>query len=99
MQERLRLEAARVTRGSPSFSLVMADIDEFKIFNDRHGHDCGDFVLVSVGETMRKQLREQDLLARWGGEEFLLLLADTSLDGGAHGRAASRRDRADGVRL
>ena len=82
MQERLRLEAARVTRGAPSFSLVMADIDEFKIFNDRHGHDCGDFVLAAVGETMQKQLREQDLLARWGGEEFLLLLADTSLDGG-----------------
>jgi diguanylate cyclase (GGDEF)-like protein len=88
MQERLRLEAARVTRGAPSFSLVMADIDEFKIFNDRYGHDCGDFVLASVGETMQKQLREQDLLARWGGEEFLLLLADTSLDGG--GRMAER---------
>lgn len=82
MQERLRLEAARVHRGAPTFSLVVADIDEFKMFNDRHGHDCGDFVLASVGETLQQQLREQDLIARWGGEEFLLLLADTSVDDG-----------------
>ncbi len=53
-----------------------------KFFNDKHGHDCGDFVLTTVSKMMRSSIREQDFLARWGGEEFLFLFPDTNCDGG-----------------
>ncbi|MCE8052408.1 GGDEF domain-containing protein [Halomonas daqingensis] len=61
------------------YTLVMLDIDHFKHINDRHGHEAGDQVLVSIAQTIRQELRDYDLCARWGGEEFLLLLADTGL--------------------
>jgi diguanylate cyclase (GGDEF)-like protein/PAS domain S-box-containing protein len=57
------------------FGLLMLDIDHFKQVNDTHGHDAGDAVLKAVSETIGKTLRETDIVARWGGEEFLVLLA------------------------
>ncbi|MCK4796958.1 MAG: GGDEF domain-containing protein, partial [Spirochaetes bacterium] len=57
------------------------DIDDFKKFNDTYGHDCGDFILVSIANTIKSILREQDNVARWGGEEFLLLLPDSNMEG------------------
>ena len=65
--------------GRPT-ALVIADIDHFKQINDRHGHDAGDQVLVSTAELLRGASRAQDVVARWGGEEFLVLLPDTSLE-------------------
>ncbi len=65
------------------FCLFMADIDHFKSINDTYGHDFGDFVVRKVSELMAKSLPKDDVLARWGGEEFLILLKNTSLAQGA----------------
>jgi diguanylate cyclase (GGDEF)-like protein len=78
MVERGQEERARAERGGPVFSLVMADIDHFKKVNDTFGHDCGDDVLVEVARRLREGSRDQDIVARWGGEEFLMLLPDTA---------------------
>jgi diguanylate cyclase (GGDEF)-like protein len=59
------------------FSLVMADIDCFKKINDRYGHSCGDYVIKKVAKIIRYSIRKVDNVARWGGEEYLLLLPKT----------------------
>ncbi|HFC91530.1 MAG TPA: GGDEF domain-containing protein [Leucothrix mucor] len=61
-----------------SFSLVMADIDFFKQINDTYGHSCGDYVIETVARIMRQTTRKVDTVARWGGEEYLLLLPQTN---------------------
>lgn len=61
-------------------SLVMIDIDHFKQVNDKHGHDVGDLVLSNLSNTVQQHTRAQDLFARWGGEEFVLVCRDTDLD-------------------
>ncbi len=76
MWELLAQAAAAANRGGPPFSLLMADIDDFKAVNDRHGHGGGDGVLREVALRLRDSLRGQDAVARWGGEEFLFLLPD-----------------------
>ncbi len=58
----------------------MLDIDHFKAINDHHGHDAGDRVLCTLVAICRDVLKEQDALVRWGGEEFLIILAKTSAD-------------------
>jgi len=67
-----RIEQNRKT--GKAFGLIMFDIDHFKQINDTYGHDIGDSVLVSFVELIRSQIRESDTLARWGGEEFMLLV-------------------------
>ncbi|MCE5323831.1 diguanylate cyclase [bacterium] len=62
------------TRGNRKFCLVMADVDNFKIYNDTHGHQAGDGVLKTVARVMNAKVRQGDLAARYGGEEFTLLL-------------------------
>ena len=66
-------------RHHDSFSLIMADIDKFKSVNDTWGHDQGDLVLKEFAAIMKKQCRQEDLPARFGGEEFLILLPRTDL--------------------
>ena len=61
-------------RGSFNLAVVMMDIDFFKKINDTHGHDAGDFLLASVADILRSNLRQADIIARFGGEEFCLLL-------------------------
>jgi len=73
--EKLEFELARRTRYGTTFGVILLDLDRFKAINDRHGHDVGDRVLVAVAECLRGQLRPIDSLARWGGEEFLCLIA------------------------
>ncbi len=58
-------------------SLVMVDADDFKALNDKHGHDCGDYVLRIIAKRLRLSVRSRDYLGRWGGEEFVLLLPET----------------------
>jgi len=61
-------------------SLIMLDIDNFKQINDTYGHDKGDYVLQKVVEIIRKNIRKDDYIFRWGGEEFIILLKNTTLD-------------------
>jgi len=65
-------------REKSSLSLLFLDIDHFKAFNDYHGHSCGDFVLIKVADLIRDSIRRGDIAARFGGEEFTVLLPDTN---------------------
>jgi diguanylate cyclase (GGDEF)-like protein len=70
-------ELKRSIRALETFSIVMVDLDHFKEINDRHGHAAGDELLCAAASRLRSVLRAQDLVARWGGEEFILLFPDT----------------------
>lgn len=80
MTERLREESERARRRGVTYALAILDVDHFKHVNDRYGHDVGDAVLCRVAETVRACLRDYDVFARWGGEEFLIALPDTTLE-------------------
>jgi diguanylate cyclase (GGDEF)-like protein len=79
--ERADQEEKRFKRIGRPFSLILLDIDHFKRVNDTFGHICGDKVLATVSRALEKALRAQDILARWGGEEFICLLPETGADG------------------
>lgn len=79
MHEEIALAVGDHRTQHSAFSIVIADIDDFKALNDYYGHEAGDLVLIQVGRTMRASLRDQDRVARWGGEEFMILLAGTRL--------------------
>jgi diguanylate cyclase (GGDEF)-like protein len=79
--ERLGAELRRAQRSHRPLSVVMLDLDHFKAINDQHGHLCGDQVLVGVGRILREMLRVSDERCRYGGEEFLLVLPDTTAEG------------------
>ena len=77
--EELQRETNRSDRYAVPFSLIMLDIDHFKNVNDRFGHETGDRVLKGLVELIRRRIRTSDLLARWGGEEFMILLINMTL--------------------
>ncbi len=72
-------EMARLTRHGHPVSLIMIDIDHFKEINDRYGHAVGDAVLVGLAEMVQRGIRPTDLLGRWGGEEFVVILSMSGL--------------------
>lgn len=78
-QELLENEIERAQRYHQPLSLVLLDIDHFKKINDEYGHSEGDRVLVSIAEILRNNLRQSDIYARWGGEEFIVLMSHTDL--------------------
>ena len=82
----------RARRSRLPVSLIMIDVDHFKSINDRHGHLCGDEVLAAVGARIRATLRLSDLKCRYGGEEFMALLPETSIEGAKHVAESLRRD-------
>jgi len=73
-------EVARANRYHQELSFILFDIDFFKHVNDKYGHKSGDLVLKKLAFWLRQELRTHDMLARWGGEEFALLLPNTKLD-------------------
>lgn len=81
IREKIQYEVSRYERTKRKFSFLFIDIDKFKNFNDTYGHVCGDLVLKTVADTMKCSLRKQDIVSRWGGEEFLALLPETQLSG------------------
>jgi diguanylate cyclase (GGDEF)-like protein len=82
-EDALPTEIARAERLATPLTLVVADLDDFKTINDRHGHAAGDDVLREFAAVLRATVRESDLAGRWGGEEFLLLLPGADAAGGA----------------
>ncbi len=80
-RERVEYEIRRSRRSGRPFSLVLIDVDGFKAVNDTHGHSVGDQVLVEVARRIERALRRQDTLARWGGDELLVLLPETTEPG------------------
>ncbi|HTN32627.1 MAG TPA: GGDEF domain-containing protein, partial [Marinobacter sp.] len=81
MHQLLLREHSRSRRSGSPFSIILGDLDRFKRVNDTYGHNCGDTVLQETARRMGSHMRAQDALCRWGGEELLILLPDTTLDG------------------
>ena len=88
LQEVLELDFARASRSGESFSLIMADLDHFKHFNDSFGHDAGDYILTQFAQLLASQIRKGDIACRFGGEEFLVLVR-----GARSADAAARADQ------
>jgi diguanylate cyclase (GGDEF)-like protein len=80
MEASLERELARARRAGHSLGVLMIDIDHFKLFNDTHGHEAGDVLLAGFAELLRRSFREEDIVCRYGGEEFLVLLPGSSSD-------------------
>jgi diguanylate cyclase (GGDEF)-like protein len=80
-EEFLETEIKRFKRHKVNFSIALADIDHFKKINDTYGHNYGDIVLKSISSILREGIRDQDIVARWGGEEFIFLFPETESDG------------------
>lgn len=80
----LRSEIERYNRSQTPFSLIMMDVDYFKTINDLQGHEIGDEVLRALADLLREQVRKADTLARWGGEEFMLLAYGADTEGARH---------------
>lgn len=78
--DRLAAEVAFAQRHETELSLLLFDIDHFKSFNDQHGHQAGDEVLISVGKKVRDTVRTEDIVARYGGEEFAVIARGTPTD-------------------
>ncbi len=94
--ERAGQEEKRFKRTQRPFVLMLLDIDHFKKVNDTYGHACGDKVLTNVSRSLEKALRAQDILARWGGEEFICLLPETGVAGA---KSAAEKIRIDMERM
>ena len=81
LKEALNQETARALRTKCHFSFAMIDIDWFKTVNDEYGHSTGDYILQTLARLLRKRLRKTDILGRYGGEEFAIILPDTPKQG------------------
>lgn len=80
-QDTLHKEVKRATRQGTALSIILLDVDHFKQFNDRYGHQAGDEALTQIGAILKNQARETDSVARYGGEEFVAILPGAPVDG------------------
>ncbi len=78
MEETLERELLRASRKQLSLGIIMLDVDDFKRFNDTCGHAAGDAVLRELGNLLQRHVRGEDIPSRYGGDEFILVLPDTS---------------------
>ena len=76
--DKLKYAKNRLVRNKEQLCIILCDVDNFKSINDNHGHNVGDEVLISIATLFNDKIRQQDDVARWGGEEFLFILPDTS---------------------
>ena len=91
-------EVERATRYGRPLCVAFVDIDHFKAVNDSYGHAAGDTVLRGVAQTVAENLRASDLIGRYGGEEFMLILTETDVEEGARAeREAARARRAQAL--
>jgi diguanylate cyclase (GGDEF)-like protein len=83
-REALEFSRKHISKGSGRrpFSVILIDMDDFKRINDVYGHSAGDYVLAQSAARIKACLRKTDIIARWGGEEFLIMLPDTTLENG-----------------
>jgi diguanylate cyclase (GGDEF)-like protein/PAS domain S-box-containing protein len=84
LEDKILTEMERAKRYEHSFSLIMLDIDNFKLINDTFGHLAGDIALSSIAGIVRQSVRVVDHVGRWGGEEFMILLAEAGADEATH---------------
>ncbi|MGR9012826.1 MAG: GGDEF domain-containing protein [Gammaproteobacteria bacterium] len=77
----IKREISLATRNTKELSLIFFDIDHFKAINDTYGHECGDLALTSSARWIKENLRDSDIVFRYGGEEFVILLSDTDANG------------------
>jgi diguanylate cyclase (GGDEF)-like protein/PAS domain S-box-containing protein len=84
IKEKLEEEKERSERSGNPFSVIMIDLDNFKKFNDCYGHNEGDLILKKIVQMFQKRIRKIDTLARWGGDEFIILLPNTTAKNAAH---------------
>lgn len=85
-------EAARADRSAAPLGTALLDIDDFKILNDRHGHQAGDAALVHFAQVIKRSMRPTDIVVRFGGEEFLFLLPGSGAEETARALARLRQD-------
>lgn len=98
-EDALKNEVVRAKRFDEPLAVIVADLDDFKAVNDKHGHPTGDKVLREFAEALKATVREIDLASRWGGEEFVVVLPGTDEAGGAHVAERIRREFARRVVL
>lgn len=81
LHERFNIEIEASAQSKQGFSIIMLDVDYFKKINDQYGHDIGDEIIKEFARLLRSMVRENDLVGRWGGEEFLILCSQTTRNG------------------
>jgi diguanylate cyclase (GGDEF)-like protein len=98
MEIALEREMHRAARRDSSLALLMIDVDHFKTFNDTFGHEAGDAILRDVAECFRQTSRPEDIVCRYGGEEFVMILPEISMDAAIE-RAEMIRRKVSGIRM
>ncbi|MCP4994275.1 MAG: transporter substrate-binding domain-containing protein [Gammaproteobacteria bacterium] len=96
LDEVFQQELERAERYKSQFTIIILDLDHFKTVNDTHGHPYGDYMLKCVAQTLKSYVRATDTLGRWGGEEFMIISPETTLEGGSQ-LAETLRNKIEGL--